>query len=208
MRSRPARGRPTWWVVLAVSLALMALIAATAARTGGTSNGPHLPNPSGARTSTTTSQPSVAASSHSTTVPSVASTSPSSPLVATGSTTAPATRTPNAITTSPPTTAAAVSNTTSPPGVTNQGYLQPPLNSSATYSFNGQGPSRVSVTWSGSTYLTLQVTCTGFNQSTGGSSAMALSIPNAQGACQATVGEPSTESTTLSYTIAITPTGG
>jgi hypothetical protein len=209
MRSRPAGGRPTWWVVLAVSLALMALIAATAARTGGTSNGPRLPKPSGARASTTTSRPAAASSSHSSTVPSVSSTSPSSPLVATGSTTAPATRTPNAITTSPPTTAAAVSNTTTPPGVTNQGYLQPSLNnSSATYSFTGQGPSRVSVTWSGSTYLTLQVTCTGFNQSTGGSSAMALSIPNAQGQCQATLSEPTTENTTVSYTLSVTPTGG
>jgi phage-related protein len=66
----------------------------------------------------------------------------------------------------------------------------------------------VSVTWSGSTYLTLGVTCNGFNQNTGGSSAMALSIPNAQGACQAVVSEPTPASTTVMYTIAITPTGG
>ena len=30
MRSRVARGRPNWWVILAVSLALMALLVVTA----------------------------------------------------------------------------------------------------------------------------------------------------------------------------------
>jgi hypothetical protein len=105
----------------------------------------------------------------------------------------------------------ATTTTAAPPppsGATYPGYLQPPQTSSNIYAFTGQGPTRISVTWSGATYLTMAVTCSGFNQSTGGSSAMSMSLPNAQGACQATVSEPTTESDTLSYTIAIDPSGG
>ena len=53
MRSRAARGRPNWWVVLAVSLALMALLVATAAAVrhdrGEVGPGSRAPAPSGRR---------------------------------------------------------------------------------------------------------------------------------------------------------------
>jgi hypothetical protein len=67
---------------------------------------------------------------------------------------------------------------------------------------------QVSVVWSGDTYLTLDVECPSGDQSAGGTSAMATSIPDASGSCVATVSEPATESTALTYTIAISPTGG
>jgi len=113
-------------------------------------------------------------------------------------TTVPATSPPPAPTT---TTAASAGGTVYP------GYLDPPANSSANYGFAGQGPTRISVTWSNGTYLTMSVSCSGFSQSTGGSSALSMSIPDAQGQCQAILSEPSTENVTLSYTMTITPSG-
>jgi hypothetical protein len=115
-------------------------------------------------------------------------------------TTVPVTSQPAASTTT--TTVAGASSTVYP------GYLQPPQVSSFTEGFTGQGPTRISVTWSNGTYLTMDVSCAGFSQSTGGSSALSMSIPNAQGACQATLTEPANEDVTLSYTMTITPSGG
>ncbi len=188
----------------------MALIAATAARTGSSAGGPHLPHRDAAPRTTTTSRPAGAAITTPTTVPTTAPTGTSHPALGAGATTASV-----GSHTAPDTTtsALAVATTTTaglppPSGTTYPGYLQPPQTSSNIYSFTGQGATRVSVTWSGATYLTMSVTCSGFDQSTGGSSAMSLSVPDAQGSCQATVSEPTTESNTLSYTIAIDPSGG
>ena len=66
----------------------------------------------------------------------------------------------------------------------------------------------VSVVWSGPTYLTMQVSCPSGTQNVGGSSAMAASLPDASGSCLATVSEPTSESTALTYTITIGPAGG
>ncbi len=89
-----------------------------------------------------------------------------------------------------------------------QGYLNPPLQPSNKYGFTGVGAMEVSVVWSGSTYLTMEVSCPSGDQSVGGTAAMAASLPNASGSCLATVTEPSTESTALTYTISIGPAGG
>ena len=62
--------------------------------------------------------------------------------------------------------------------------------------------------WSGATYLTMEVSCPSGSQSVGGSSAMAASLPDASGSCLATVSEPTSESTALTYTITIGPAGG
>lgn len=67
---------------------------------------------------------------------------------------------------------------------------------------------QVSVTWSGDTYLTMQVSCASGSQNVGGSSAMAASLPDASGSCLATVSEPASESAALTYTITIGPAGG
>jgi hypothetical protein len=65
----------------------------------------------------------------------------------------------------------------------------------------------ISVVWSGPTYLTMVVACPGSSQSVGGTSAMAVTLPDATGSCRATVTEPASESASLTYTITIGPTG-
>ena len=50
--------------------------------------------------------------------------------------------------------------------------------------------------------------CPSGSQSVGGTTAMAVSLPDASGGCQATVDEPSSESTSLTYTVTIGPAGG
>jgi hypothetical protein len=89
-----------------------------------------------------------------------------------------------------------------------QGYLNPPLQSSNQFGFTGTGAMEVSVVWSGNTYLTMEVSCPSGDQSVGGTSAMAASLPDASGNCLATVSEPASESTSLTYTITIGPAGG
>ena len=89
-----------------------------------------------------------------------------------------------------------------------QGYLSPPLQTSGRYGFTGSGAMEISVVWSGDTYLTMEVTCPNGDQSVGGTSAMAASLPDASGSCLATVSEPGSESASLTYTITISPAGG
>jgi hypothetical protein len=210
MRSRPARGRPTWWAILAVSLALMALVAATAARSNNALTPPRLATDEHTTSTTARSQPKanvtvttlptlVGASVPTTTprVGSAAGSSPPSHLAGTTSTTAPASPT------STTTTTQASSGEAVYPG-----YLQPPSDTSTTYRFNGEGTTEVSVTWSSSTYLSLNVTCSGFNQTTGGSSVISMSIPDAQGTCQAVLSEPAPANAVVSYTLTVNPSSG
>jgi hypothetical protein len=89
-----------------------------------------------------------------------------------------------------------------------QGYLNPPTEPSNKFGFTGTGAMEVSVVWSGSTYLTMQVSCPSGGQSVGGTAAMAASLPDASGSCLATVSEPTSETTSLTYTISIGPAGG
>jgi hypothetical protein len=207
-------------VVLAVSLALMALVAATATRSGSAGPG-HLPRATATTTTTTRGHHAVATAP--TTVPTpgtpdTVATATSTPLLtgASGlshSASGPEASAGRTVVSTTTTTAAPVSATTTTQaagagGQSYPGYLQPPQDSSTTYGFTGQGATRITVTWSDATYLTLTVTCPADSQSTGGSSAIALSIPDAQGACQATLSESSTEDDQLSYTLTITPDSG
>jgi hypothetical protein len=89
-----------------------------------------------------------------------------------------------------------------------QGYLNPPTEPSNKFGFTGAGAMEISVVWSGNTYLTMQVSCPNGGQSVGGTAAMAASLPDASGSCLATVTEPSSETTSLTYTISIGPAGG
>jgi hypothetical protein len=229
-RARLARGRPNWWVILAVSLGLMALLVATAgtkapathrgddptqaaARIRAGSGAQHAAA-GGAATSTTSTNAATTtttavlppaatevASSARTTAPSGAAGAPqaAAPSVTTTTLTpAPTTTT----TTTDPSAAVAADRTQT------QGYLNPPLQSSNQFGFTGAGAMEVSVVWSGNTYLTMEVSCPSGNQSVGGTSAMAASLPDASGNCLATVSEPTSESTPLTYTISIGPAGG
>ena len=227
-RPRVVRGRPNWWVILAVSLALMALLVATADNTprtdthqhqhgvadaaADTQHPSHAPAPatstratSGARQSPTTT--TTAASATSDTVGSTTSLLSSHPS---GGVVTPTTAPPSVTTTTvAPTTTTTTAAATSPNDRTHtQGILDPPLQRSNGFAFTGNGPTTISVIWSGSTYLTLDASCPSGSQSAGGTSAMAVTLPNASGSCLATVSEPASESTALTYTITIGPAGG
>ncbi len=221
LRSRVARGRPNWWVILAVSLALMALLVATSGSTphrighghaliaavdpGHASGSPHKasgPSAGTPATSTTTT----AASPRPTSVP---ATSDTSLLSAHAPGAAPTTTVPSITTTTATTTTTAAASASQPADrMQTQGYLDPPLQTSNGYGFTGSGAMQISVLWSGSTYLTMSVSCPSGSQSVGGTSAMAASLPDASGSCRATVSEPSSESATLTYSITIGPAGG
>jgi hypothetical protein len=232
LRARMARGRPNWWVILAVSLALMALLVATAgtapvhsgprrslgvSSTGDahpisprvrTSPGPATPPHTSPTTTTTTTSPPATATTSGTALvsahgfgddPGAAATGPAG--VTTTTTTAPAPAVATTTTTTQPASLPADRMQT-------QGVLDPPVQTSNGYGFTGAGATEVSVVWSGDTYLTMTVSCPNGSQSVGGTSAMEASLPDAQGSCQATVSEPASESTSLTYSITIGPAGG
>jgi len=124
--------------------------------------------------------------------------------------TAPTTTVPSVTTTTVAATTTTTAASASQPAdrMQTQGYLDPPLQTSNGYGFTGTGAMQISVLWSGSTYLTMTVSCPSGSRSVGGTSAMAASLPDASGSCRATVSEPSSESATLTYTITIGPAGG
>jgi hypothetical protein len=131
------------------------------------------------------------------------------------------TRTPGTVA-APQAAPAAVSTTTVAPATTTtqpsasvpadrtqtQGYLDPPTQTSNEYGFTGTGAMEISVLWSGDTYLTMEVSCPNGSQNVGGTSAMEASLPDASGSCLATVREPASQTTSLTYTISIGPAGG
>jgi hypothetical protein len=220
-----ARGRPNWWVVLAVSLALIAVLVATAGTTPHEERGKvaglrvaaahggapvrvgpgH--GPTDTTTSTTAPAPAPGPAANGTSLLSAAgpgasrAPAPSGQALATTTTVAP-----SATTTVPPVQGTAQQPATR--GTQNEGYLDPPLQTSQAFVFTGAGATQVSVVWSGSTYLTMVVSCPNGSQSVGGTSAMQATLPDAAGSCRATVSEPSSESTALTFTITIGPAGG
>jgi hypothetical protein len=121
----------------------------------------------------------------------------------------PTTVAPATTTTTPVPTTTTTASVAQPAGrVQWQGVIQPPQQRSSSGGFTGSGATEVSVVWSGATYLTMVVSCPSGSQSVGGTSAMAATLPNASGSCLATVSEPATESTALTYTVTIGPAGG
>ena len=117
---------------------------------------------------------------------------------------------PATTTTTPMAVPATTTTVASPPlgSGSHQGVIEPPAQRSSSVGFTGTGAMRISVVWSGPTYLTMQVSCPSGSQNVGGSSAMAASLPDASGNCLATVSEPESESTALTYTITVGPAGG
>ncbi len=224
------RGRPNWWVILAVSLALMALLVATVGTAprgtghpGAVASDAHRPSASGNRSATGPGgrADGGAAATTSTTLPARPFAPAQTPTTGAGSAlldnhsnatsgTSPSTVPPVTTTTLPPTT---TTTTTAPSAALpadrtqTQGYLSPPLQTSNSFAFTGTGAMQISVLWSGSTYLTMKVSCPNGSQSVGGTAAMAASLPDASGSCLATVSEPASETASLTYTITIGPAG-
>ncbi len=223
-RARPQRIRPHWWAVLAVSLSLLALVAAATSdhpawhgnrgRDVTASKGPKAklvpPTVPSTSTSTETTSPtqSVRALTQSGAAATVTRgatgegvrpvTTPSTTLstVPTTSTTAP---------TTPATTGPAP---TAPAPQTRSGYLQQPNIASATYPFTGAGAMRVSVSWSPVDSLSLSVSCSGGTQSAEGTSSVAVVILDADGPCDLTLKELLVQFDAVSYTLTIAPASG
>jgi hypothetical protein len=215
-----ARRRPNWWVILAVTLALIALLVETSGRgesgrplqvqSAASARGvvPHdaarpLRSDAAATTSstTTTSTTTPAAAPPVTThLPTVDVHTTGTNAALPGSTTSTSRPVPTTTTSAPPAALPADRTQT-------EGYLDPPLLDSGAFEVDQSGPAEVSVLWSPPVYLTMTVTCPSGSQTVGGTTAMEMSLPDASG-CQATVSEPSSESTSLTYTFSIGPAGG
>lgn len=228
-RARVVRGRPNWWVILAVSLALMALLVATAGNKPPAAKHQHgvADAPADAQHSSLAPAPATSTGPTSGGARQSPATTTTTDVRATSDTTRPTT----SLLSSPP-ARGVVTPTTAPPSVTTttvapattttttaaastpndrtqtQGILNPPQQRSNGFAFTANGATTVSVVWSGSTYLTLDVSCPSGGQSAGGTSAMAVTLPTASGSCLATVSEPASESAALTYTITIGPAGG
>ncbi len=219
-----ARVHPNWWVILAVSLALMALLVATSGGepagtahrtlTAATVGDPHSldgrhahgmerPRAPATTTSTTTTTTTTRPTTTTTTSPRPETTvPPASGSILTGTSNAYPT------TTTTTTAPAAAQAPAAPSGSTQeQGYLDPPIEASNQFGFTGSGAMVISVVWAGDTYLTMAVSCPSGSDNAGGASGMEASL-DASGSCTATVTEPSSESTSLTYTITFGPAGG
>lgn len=202
-------------MILAVSLALMALLVATAGnptrglrhtgRPALANDAPHAPDPPSTTHSSTTTSLAPATTDVRTPSTSLLSSRTGTTGVGPPTTVAPPATT---TTTSFPTTTTTATAAQPADRMQSQGVIQPPQQRSSSFGFTGAGATEVSVVWSSATYLTMDVTCPSGSQSVGGTSAMAASLPDASGNCLATVSEPSSESTALTYTITIGPAGG
>lgn len=237
--SASSREWPHWWAILAVSLALMALVAVAspgartttvtplAARTAGTPTLAHSAAPVSRTPSTT-----MAASNSTTTVPSQPmpvspptskdAASPSTPASAPTPTTlaggtsmgGKSTKTLTAATATtlapivPPEGTGSDGGSASTPVNTQQGYLQPPQNTSVEYPVTAGGSLRVAATWSSADTLTLSAICPDARESESDQGAVTVTLPVASGDCQVTLSEPSTENDTVSYSLTIGPDNG
>lgn len=235
---RVPRVRPNWWVILAVSLALMALLVATA---GGSPHRPAQPGGARADSPVTAGHPprSTASAPRSPVTTTTTSTDPRTPHGSTPEASAPLTEVPGPDTaltahrlaaSSAPASGAPATTTSAPPAppapptttpttaapsvaqpadrTQSEGYLDPPAQTSTGFGFTATGAMNVSVVWSGPTYLSMTVSCANGTQTVGGSSAMEASLPAGAGDCRATVSEPATESAAVTFTISIGPAGG
>ncbi len=194
-----------------MTLALMALV--TAASTGHQSRlgaQPYEAAPAGRHPTAGTGPTSTVTTSTSAAIAPVTAPDPAQP-VSTTRTTSPATMvtTTTAGLTVTTTTATVGSGTGNAPRQTSaksdQGFLEPPDNTTAIYAFYGTGLTTVSVTWTPQVELALTATCANGSQSGQGSGSLELTLPDAQGSCQLTLSEPASESADVTFSLTITP---
>jgi hypothetical protein len=226
-----ARIRPPWWAVLALSVSLLALVAAATSGhsnpTRGRAAAPdHATNPheSGSTalppTTTTTTEPAAGPSTVTPpTLPpsSPATTSPTEGVRVVARQTSDTTTT----TTTAPTTATTATATTAAAGVsslaaavqpvtpiTMSGALQQPDDASASYPFTGVGSMEVSASSTSSAPLLLTVTCPAGTVDGAGSSFISVVIPDADGPCELVLKETEVQYDAVPYTVTIGPEGG
>jgi hypothetical protein len=217
---QPTRMRPHWWAVLAVSVSLLALVAAT-------SDHPNPPgnervahsaaaNPRKARSTAlppTTTTTAVPGQGPGTVTP------PSSPSVPTTTGT---TEGAQVMARQSSATTTTTSTTTSPTGGSNVaatpvqtvatvervGDLQQPDDASASYQFAGAGSMQVSASSTLTIPLLLTVTCPLATLSKQGSSTISVVIPNADGPCDVVLKEIVVQYVAVPFTLTIGPQGG
>ena len=228
--TRPLRIRPHWWAVLAVSLSLLALVAATTSgRTGpnprkdaaaASRGGYTTPGTTHAPGSTTTTAPDPTATSTSVSPPAVTTVTPPVAVGSkvqivtrqstTGSSVPPTTTTPT--TTTPTTTTPSGSSVGAAPAQpapkTITGDLQQPNDATNTYTFVGAGPMQVTATWPTTPILSLTVTCPQGSKTAEGSMSVSVQLPDADGSCAVTLKETAVQWDAVSYRITIAPAGG
>jgi hypothetical protein len=226
--TRPLRIRPHWWAVLAVSLSLLALVAAT--RSGRTVAHPH--NDAAARSTGghTTPVTTHAPGSTTTTVPDPTSASSSvSPPAATpavATVTLPTVGPKIQIVTRPSTTASTVPTTTTTPTTTTpsgssvgaapaqpapkivDGDLQQPDDATNSFTFVGAGAMQVTATWPTSPTLSLTVDCPEGTKTAQGSMSVTVLLSDADGTCAVTLKELLVQDDLVSYRVTIAPAGG
>ena len=222
------RIRPHWWAVLAVSVSLLALVAATSGHpnTGGRAAAPdESANPPQSRstappptTATTTTEPgrgpsTVTPPTSPSPSPTTSSTEGARVVVRQSSTSTTATTAATTATTTTTTAApadgssvAAAVQTVAP--MVMSGDLQQPDDASATYPFTGAGSMQVSASSTSSTPLLLTVTCPEGTLDQAGTSFVSVVIPNADGPCDLVLKETVVQYVAVPYTVTIGPEGG
>jgi hypothetical protein len=218
---RARRIRPHWWAVLAVSVSLLALVAASSGHPNTTGGGavaaPESANHHDSKatapppTTTTTEPgpgPSAVTPPASPSLPPATSSHEEAGVVLgrsdPGSTTTTTTATP-AVTTAGSSVAAAV-HTVAP--IVMEGNLQQPDDASASYPFSGTGAMQVSASSTSSVPLLLTVTCPAGVLDETGSSLVSVLIPNADGPCDVVLKETLVQYVAVPYTLTIGPEGG
>ncbi len=228
--ARRTAHKPHWWAVLAVTLALMALVAAVSSTTRrapslATSHGTsahRVRSPNVSVNSTTVPSDAITPAGTAGTASSIGATqevaraTPSNgdPTGAGGSaaTTAPVTPTSAPSSTVPtPATGTVPPATTTPPTVaasangtdTFPGNLEYPENISAQYPVTTGGGVTATADWSGASDLTLAVACPGDQGSRNGPSGLSVSVGGSAGTCTVTLSEPSSVQATVSYSLTV-----
>jgi hypothetical protein len=222
-----ARIRPPWWAVLAVSVSLLALVAAATSGHSSPSEGraaapDHVANPhrsgSTALPPTTTTTSTEPAAGPSTVTPptlppsSPATTSPTEGVRVVARQTSDTTTTTAAPVPTTTTTAAGVSSLAAAvqpvTPITMSGALQQPDDASASYPFTGVGSMEVSASSTSSAPLSLTVTCPAGTVDEVGSSFVSVVIPDADGPCELVLKETEVQYDAVPYTVTIGPEGG
>jgi hypothetical protein len=217
--------RPHWWAVLAVSLSLLALVAAATsghpsgpahhrpeavAARDGQAGRPPAPGP-GTTTTTTAPAPDLGFAPVTSTTLTPAATPAGTPgtigtkaqVVTKPSSTVPSV--PTTTTTAP--SAGAVTSTTLPAPQIFTGDLQYPDDPTNSIPFTGSGAMRITVTWPTTPSLSLAVTCPGGSQSNEGPSGISVLIADATGSCDIVLQETQVQFDLVSWKVTIVPTG-
>ena len=223
MRGSPTpRIRPHWWAVLAVSVSLLALVAATSGRpnpTGGRAAAPDEPAhphqsgsiaaPPTIATTTTSTTPEPGRGPSTVTPPTPPSSSGTTSSTEGARVVARQSSTPTTTTTTAATGGASLAAAVQPvTPITMSGALQQPDDASASYPFSGAGSMQVSASSTSSAPLLLTVTCPEGTLDQAGSSFVSVVIPDADGPCELVLKETVVQYVAVPYTVTIGPEGG